>query len=112
MLRASSQTHAEQIDISAVMTGSDAGQLDGAEPLAAFAEAIVGRDPSQIATAREALVRSLGVEQMIDAAGVASNFQRMVRIADSTGITLGDFESVTEDLRSDLGINEFALRGE
>ena len=45
---------------------------------------------------------------MIDAAGVASHFQRMVRIADATGITLGDVEAVTADLRSELGIDAFA----
>ena len=45
---------------------------------------------------------------MVDAVGVASNFQRMVRIADSTGITLGNFEAITEDIREDLGINAYA----
>lgn len=31
----------------------------------------------------------MGVEAMVDAAAVASNFERMVRIADGTGIPLG-----------------------
>jgi hypothetical protein len=31
-----------------------------------------------------------GVEAMFDAAAVASNFERMVRIADGTGIPLGE----------------------
>jgi len=45
-----------------------------------------------------------------DAAGAASNFEGMTRIADSTGITLGRFEAVTEDIREELAINEFAIK--
>ena len=42
---------------------------------------------------------------MVDAAGVASNFERMVRIADSTGIELGDLlEQASADVRTALGL--------
>ena len=108
MLRASSKTHAEQLNLSVVMTGTYAGDVAGGDALVAFAEAIVSADGERITTTREALVDALGVAAMVDAAGVASNFQRMVRIADSTGITLGGFETVTEDLRGELDINRFA----
>ena len=47
---------------------------------------------------------------MIDAVGATSNFQRMVRIANSTVITLGRFEAVTEDIREELAINEFTIK--
>ena len=60
----------------------------GAE-LVAFAEAIV-TGAQTLAQSRAAGVEALGPEAMVDAAGVASNFERMVRIADSTGIELGD----------------------
>jgi hypothetical protein len=90
------------------MDGQDAGEIEGGAELVAMAEAVVGANPEHIADARDNLVQRLSAAAMIDAAGVASNFQRMVRIADSTGIVLGDFESVTEDLREDLGINRFA----
>ena len=108
MLRASSQTHAEELDLNVVMTGDYSGDVAGGEELVAFAEAIVTNDADAIAQARDRVVDKLGVEAMVDAAGVASNFQRMVRIADSTGITLGNFESTTEDIRGDLDINRFA----
>lgn len=108
MLRASSQSHAQAVNISSVMDGQDAGEIEGGPELVAMAEAIVGANPTDIAVARESLAQRLSVQAMIDAAGVASNFQRMVRIADSTGITLGNFELVTQDLREELGINRFA----
>ena len=60
----------------------------GAE-LVAFAEAIV-TGAQTLAQSRAAVVEALGPEAMVDAAGVASNFERMVRIADATGIELGD----------------------
>jgi len=42
---------------------------------------------------------------MVDAAGVASNFERMVRIAGSTGIELGDrLERGSADARAELGL--------
>jgi len=108
MLRESSKTHAEELDLSVVMTGTYTGDVAGGDALVAFAEAIVSSDEAAIASARDALVDELGVAAMVDAAGVASNFQRMVRIADSTGITLGGFETITEDIRGELDINRFA----
>ena len=49
---------------------------------------------------------------MIDAAGIIANFQRMVRIADGTGIPLDEpVAMMTQDLRSDLGINKYGSAG-
>lgn len=57
------------------------------------------------------MVEALGPEAMIDAAGVASNFERMVRIADSTGIELGDLlEQASADVREALGLERPAGR--
>ena len=108
MLRASSQKHAETVDLNAVMTGSFAGDVKHGDALVAFAEAVVAAVPQELQLARASLVAAAGPEVMIDAAGVASNFQRMERIADSTGITLGHFEQATTDLREELAINSFA----
>ena len=42
---------------------------------------------------------------MVDAAGLASNFERMVRIADSMGIELGeDLEGLSGEARVTLGL--------
>jgi hypothetical protein len=108
MLRASSHTHAESVDLNVVMNGEYVGDVKHGRELVALAEAVVSNDETVIAPARDAVVAAMGQHAMIDAVGVASNFQRMVRIADSTGITLGNFETITEDLREDLGINSFA----
>lgn len=108
MLRVSSQKNAESVNLDAVMTGDDAGDVEHGGQLTALAEAIVSRDADRIRAARDELVSCAGAAVMVDAVGVASNFQRMVRIADSTGIVLGDFEQATADIRADLGINEFA----
>ena len=108
MLRASSQTHAESVDLNVVMSGEFAGDVPHGRELVALAEAVVSNDPDTVTPARDALVQAIGEAGMVDAVGVASNFQRMVRIADSTGITLGNFEAIIEDIRADLGINAFA----
>ena len=81
----------------------------GAE-LVAFAEAIV-TSAQTLAQSRAAVVEALGPEAMVDAAGVASNFERMVRIADSTGIELGDLlEQASADVRDALGLERPAGR--
>ena len=79
--------------------------------LVAFAEAIVQGDEETRARTRAAVIEALGPEAMVDAAGVASNFERMVRIADATGIELGDLlEQVTADVRDTLGLERPAGR--
>ena len=76
----------------------------GAE-LMAFTDAIVEGDEQTLAGTRATLVGALGPAAMVDAAGVASNFERMVRIADSTGIELGErLERGSADVREALGL--------
>ncbi len=107
MLRESSQTHEQSINLNAIMQGGDAGGIEHATTLTAFAEAIVQRQPGVIEKARNDLIRVAGDEVMIDTAGVASNFERMVRIADSTGIIVGPLDAATEALQQTLGIDQF-----
>jgi hypothetical protein len=55
---------------------------------------------------REDVTLKLGVEALVDAAAVIGNFERMTRIADGTGIPLGDtLAAVTVDIRRDLGLD-------
>jgi hypothetical protein len=57
---------------------------------------------------RVALQEALGLEGFVDAVAVASNFQRMVRIADSTGIPLdAPVEAFSEDIREELDLSRF-----
>ena len=45
---------------------------------------------------------------MVDAAAIVGNFQRMVRIADSTGIPLDETVlMISQSIRKTLGINNF-----
>ena len=61
-----------------------------------------------IARARQAVVDVLGHEVAVDAAAVIANFQRMVRIADSTGIPLDEpVVMMTQNIREELGLNKY-----
>ena len=79
-----------------------------AEALVGFAEALVRRDDTALAHARDEVLEKLGPGGLVDTAAVASNFQRMVRIADSTGIPLdAPVNAMTGDIRDDLGLGRF-----
>ena len=69
---------------------------------------MVGEDDTALEGARAELLRELGPEKLVDAAAVASNFERMVRVADSTGIPLdGPMEVLSADLREELELDRF-----
>ena len=110
LLRASSGLTGDPADVHAV-TDPDAAEDSGvphAAALVAFAEAVVRGDDQDLARTRARVLESLGPEALVDAAAVAGNFQRMDRIADSTGIPLdGPMGLVTGDLRAELGIDAF-----
>jgi hypothetical protein len=73
-----------------------------------FSDAVVSGDKQTIRTSRDALVTAIGPEATVDAAGVISNFQRMVRIADGTGIPLdAPMQVMSEDVRESLHINDY-----
>ena len=93
----------------AVTDGPDATSgLPGGEALTGFAEAAVRGEPEAIAAARERLRAELGDAATVDAAAVVGNFDRMVRIADGTGIPLDKLAAmVSADVRADLGIDDF-----
>lgn len=106
----SSQAQNKEINLDVVTQGNESSldsHIPHSKPLVEFAEAIVGRIPQEIEASRNALVEQMCDQAMIAAAGVASNFQRMVRIADATGIPLGSFEEMSVDIRDELGLNEF-----
>ena len=71
-----------------------------------FAEAVVGDDDALLEGTRRKLVEASDEATMIDAAAVASNFQRMVRIASSTGIPLGNtLEANSAEIRRQLQLD-------
>jgi hypothetical protein len=88
------------------LTDHEAAALSGIEHgavLIAFAEAMVGDDDEVLVKTRQAEIEAMSPEAMVDAAGVASNFERMVRIAESTGIPLDErMEALTKEVRDQL----------
>ncbi|MCP5067519.1 MAG: hypothetical protein GY946_13220 [bacterium] len=114
LLRAGGEMTGNAVDLSVVTGGdvSDSG-VEYAAELVRFAEAIVGGDEAEIAPTREALRQVVGDAGTIDAAAVAGNFQRMVRIADGTGIPLDvPVKLVSADLREQLGIDAYGSASE
>jgi len=113
MLRASVEFEGGSADLSGIVKGAkagDAGVAHGAL-LTAFADAAVQGDAAHLATARDALRAAAGSAALVDAAGVVGNFERMVRIADASGIPLdGMISALSEDFREDLGLDAYATR--
>jgi hypothetical protein len=110
LLRASGESSGEKIDLRAVTEGEAATSgLPGGEALTAFVDAAILAGAEAIRAARDRVVAELGEAAMVDAAGVIGNFERMVRIADGTGIPLDKpVALVSADMREELGIDSFA----
>lgn len=110
MLRVSSQTTQTEIDLHGIEGDAERaarGIQFGAE-LMRFAEAVARRDAVALRAARAALLQRAGAAVLVDAAGVAANFQRMVRIADSIGIPVDNLDSdVSREVRGTLRMEHF-----
>ncbi len=100
-----------EIDLHAITDGA-AAEASGvlyADVLVALAEAQVAGDEAALVRARRVVVGRLGSEGLVDAAAVVANFERMVRIADSTGIPLDTpMNAMTGDIRGDLDLGRFS----
>ena len=110
MLRVSGESTGNEYDVSAITDpGAAAGSgIRGAEGLVALAEAVVTGSEEDIAKARARVQSELGDAAMVDATAVAANFQRMVRIADGSGIPLdAPLEAIAGDMTEELGIDQF-----
>lgn len=107
MLRGSSATSGEAVNLDAIIQGQDTDSgIPGGSELVRFTDAVLD-NPADLEPARAGLVARLGEAKMVDAASVIGNFQRMVRIADSTGIPVDGFMAeANADVRQQLGLNE------
>ncbi len=84
------------------------GDVAHAGALMKFAESFARRDELALDEARQMLLDEAGPEVLVDAAGVAANFQRMVRIADSIGIPLDERNvALTAGVRKELDLQRF-----
>jgi hypothetical protein len=78
--------------------------------LLAFAEAMARDDDATLTHVRHAVIEGISPEAMVDAAGVASNFERMVRIADATGIQLDErMATLSQEVRDTLHLERFMV---
>ena len=111
MLSLSAKTTETAIDLQMV-NGSSASDTQGipfANELANFAGAIAQRDTPKIERTRNELAEVAGDVVMVDAAAVAANFQRMVRIADSIGIPIDEKNvEAGAEIRQELELGRFA----
>lgn len=108
-LRGSAKNAGKELRLEAVL-GKDAEDcgIDNARALIDFVEAIINRNDTELVRTRDVLTGEIGTDGMIDAAAVAANFQRMVRIADATGIPIdGQMQDMTRDIQEQLGLRGF-----
>ena len=111
MLRASALTTETDIDIQCVNGNAESADknIPFGPLLLAFAESIANRIAPAITQTREALDHAAGSQVVVDAAAVAANFQRMVRIADSIGIPVDNMTTeLGQGVRAELGLENFA----
>ena len=111
MLRVSAMTTETEVDLQGVNGDAASAALGieyGAE-LMSFAESLAQRDEPVLARSRTALRQAAGDKVLVDAAGVAANFQRMVRIADSIGIPFDNMQSdFANSIQTELNLARFA----
>lgn len=111
MLSLSADTTQSKVDLESIngdRSASLAGILYG-DVLLSFAEAFADREEDTLAAARNTLLREGGADVLIEAAGVAANFQRMVRIADSIGIPIDEHsEGNSLEVAEQLNLGRFA----
>jgi hypothetical protein len=111
LLRASGAIDGRKVDVEAVTENAAAAAsgVTHAPTLLAFADAFVGADDEALGRARAEVRRVLGDAALVDAAAVASNFERMVRVADATGTPLDPpMVALTEGIRRSLRLDRFA----
>ena len=111
MLRVSAQKNEIEVDLQGIRGDADSAAVGlpfGAE-LMQFADALARRDEEALTLIRSQLLDAAGAEVLVDAAGVAANFQRMVRIADSIGIPYdGAASEMGQQISDELKLTEFA----
>ena len=113
MLRASVETDGVEADYRGIADRESAEEssVPAAGALVGLVEASLSDDAGDAGDADDARARvrrELGSAALVDAAAVIGNFERMTRIADSTGIPLdAPVNVMTESIRAELGIDNF-----
>ena len=111
MLRASANVTNTEINLQGINGDASAAAkgLPHGDALMRFAEAVATRDEDALVQSRDELFNAAGNDVLVDAAGVAANFQRMVRIADSMGIPVDNMDTeLGQEVRAELELERFA----
>ena len=110
MLRESINAEGQSIDLEGLADPNckEIAGLKHSRTLIEYADVFMSRDAEKLALIGAKLEKEMGANKLVDASGVASNFQRMVRIADGSGIPVdpGSYDSKA-DLIEQLGLGEY-----
>jgi hypothetical protein len=108
MLRASAEVTTTPLDPRAITDRSVDPLLPEGPALLDFVDAVLAGTESEQASARSAVLTTLGPTGLVDAAGVIANFEMMNRIADATGMPVGRGTlKRTAEWRALLGLDRF-----
>ena len=107
MLRASIEESGADYKLDGVIGEGDGGIPHG-ELLIEFAAAAIGDDDARLSCARERVLKTLGPEQLVDAAAVVATFNAIDRVADATGTPIDEERlQPSAEMRAQLGIDQF-----
>jgi hypothetical protein len=111
MLSWSGNEQGIEIELASVREATGGVNVKFARELLNFATAATELDDLALVSAREALIKSAGVEVTIDAAAVIANFEMMTRLADSTGARMPE-EVVVQRLSAAtaMGVDQVVSR--
>lgn len=109
MLRVSSETTERNCDLNMVNgVSGEVSDIEFGVELMHFAGSLADGDEEALDLARKELQQVAGSDVLVDAAGVAGNFQRMVRIADAMGIPVDSMDNeMSNEIRKDLNLYRF-----
>jgi hypothetical protein len=107
MLRASIEHTGANYNLDGVIGDGDGGIPHGGL-LIEFAEAAIVGDDARLSAAREQVLKTLGPESLVDAAGIVATFNAIDRVADATGTPIDEERlEPTAEMREHLGIDRF-----
>ncbi len=107
MLRESIKHTGADYNLDGVIGDGDGGIPHGGL-LIEFAEAAIEGDDARLSTARQQVLKTMGPEALVDAAGIVATFNAIDRVADATGTPIDEERiETTAEMRAQLGIDQF-----
>ncbi len=108
LLRASGQPDQKDYDLNSVTDDHADSGVDFGHWLRSLTEATIQNRWDDLALIRDQADVAMGTQSMVDTLVVASGFNGITRVADSTGIPLDEnTQQMTIDMRESTGIERF-----